>query len=570
MTATRRLAAILVADVVGYSRLMEADEAGTLAAMEERYHGTLEPALREFGGRIVKTMGDGVLAEFASAVNAVKAALALQERMAGANDGLAEDRRIALRIGINLGDVVGDGDDVFGDGVNIAARLEALAPPGGICVSAKVHDEARGKVEAEFADLGEQKLKNIVAPVRAYAWPTGAVARPASGKPSIAVLPFANMSGEPEQQYFSDGITEDIITELARFRNLHVIARNSSFRHRGSDLDMIRVGRELGADYLVEGSVRKLGPRIRISVQLIDAKTEHHLWAEKFDRAMEQIFTVQDQVVRTIVGSLSGRLSAAGAELAKRKPPASLAAYECVLQADALPLADPALRLEARRLYQRALELDPNYARAHALLSINYNMEWDSRPDTPPEFLDRALDHAKRAVALDENDGLCHDALALAALNHRDFALAEHHHLRAIELNPNQPGFLASAGFLFNHLGEPERAIAYFKEARLADPLFEPSWYWPALGAAHFNARQYEEALDAFARAPRPAAWQHALAAACHAFLDRPDMARKHAEEALKLAPGFTATRFFAKRALKREEDRRHGFEGMIKAGLPE
>jgi TolB-like protein len=542
--------------------------------MEERYAKVLEPTVREFGGRIVKTMGDGVLVEFASAVNAVKGAVTLQERMAAANDGVAENKRIVLRIGINLGDVIGEGEDIFGDGVNIAARLEPLAGAGGICISAKVYEEVRGKIDAAFEDIGEQRLKNIATAVRAYRWGAiGASATPAApvaAKSSIAVLPFANMSGDPEQQYFSDGITEDIITELARFRNLHVIARNSSFRHRGSDLDLIRVGRELGADYLVEGSVRKLGPRIRISAQLIDAKTGHHLWAEKFDRDPHEIFAVQDQVVRTIVGSLSGRLSAAGAELAKRKPPASLAAYECVLQADALPLADPALRLEARGLYERALELDPNYARAHALLSINYNMEWDSRPDAPPEFLDRAFEHAKRAVALDENDGLCHDALALAALNHRDYALAEHHHLRAIELNPNQPGFLASAGFLFNHLGEPERAIAYFKEARLADPLFEPSWYWSALGAAYFNARQYEEALAAFARARRPAAWQHALAAACHAFLGRPGMARQHVEEALKLAPGFSASRFFAKRALKREEDRRHGLEGMIKAGVPE
>ena len=360
----RRLAAILAADVVGYSRLMEFDEAGTLAALKARRRDVLGPLIAKYRGRLVKVMGDGVLVEFASAVNAVQCALDLQRSTDEANATLPEPRQIILRIGINLGEIIVEGSDLYGDGVNVAARLEALAEPGGVCISSKVHEEVRGKIDVAFADMGEQQLKNIAAPVRAYRLQSGVAAterrQSASNKPSIAVLPFANLSDDKEQQFFSDGITEDIITELARFRQMQVLARNSSFRYRGSDLDMVRVGRELGVHYLVEGSVRRIGARIRITAQLIDAKSGHHLWAEKFDRDQDDIFAVQDQVVRTIVATLVGRLQAAGADVAKRKPPAILAAYECVLRADALTLYDPASGAEARLLYERAIDSIPD------------------------------------------------------------------------------------------------------------------------------------------------------------------------------------------------------------------
>ena len=317
----RRLAAILAADVVGFSRLMEQDETGTLAALKARRRDVVSPLIGKHQGRLVKVMGDGVLVEFASAVSAVQCAIDLQRDTAAANEKLPEDKRIVMRVGINLGDVIVEGSDLYGDGVNIAARLEALAEPGGICISAKVHDEVRGKIDATFDDCGDQQLKNMEAPVRAWHWVDGggtsAAATPpraASDKPSIAVLPFANMSDDKEQRFFSDGITEDIITELARFRQMHVLARNSSFRYRGVDLDMVRVGRELGVQYLLEGSVRRIGTRLRITAQLIDAKSGHHLWAEKFDRDQNDIFAVQDQLVRTIVTTLAGRVQAAGAE----------------------------------------------------------------------------------------------------------------------------------------------------------------------------------------------------------------------------------------------------------------
>jgi adenylate cyclase len=326
--AHRRLAAILAADVVGYSRLMEQDEAGTLAALKTRRKGILQPLVIEYSGRIVKVMGDGVLVEFASAVNSVACAVELQKHMASANVGMSDKHHIVLRIGINLGDVMVEGSDLYGDGVNIAARLEGIAEPGAILVSGAAYDYVKNKVAVGFDDLGTRTLKNIVEPVRVYrvaGTPRVFVTKAATDKLSIAVLPFTNMSGEPEQQYFSDGITEDIITELSRFRSLSVLARNASFQFRDNSIDIKQVGHELGVQYVVEGSVRKFGDRIRITAQLIDAASGNHLWAERFDRDQRDIFAVQDQVVRTIVGTLVGRLEAADIEQAKRKPPASLA-----------------------------------------------------------------------------------------------------------------------------------------------------------------------------------------------------------------------------------------------------
>jgi TolB-like protein len=576
MTTNRRLAAIMMADVVGYSRMMAADEAGTYAAMEERFHGVLSPLIEKFNGRIVKLLGDGVLVEFASAVNSVQAAVEIQTKMAEANQALPEAKRIVLRIGINLGDVIGEGSDIYGDGVNVASRLETLAAPGGIVISDKVEAEVRGKIEAAFADMGEQQLKNIDRPIRAFR-STGEAAGPAPtgdarsrGKPSIAVLPFANMSGDPEQDYFSDGITEDIITELARFRHLHVVARNSSFAHRGNNLDLVRVGRELGVDHLVEGSVRKIGPRIRITAQLIDAKTGHHVWAEKFDRDRNEIFDVQDQVVRTIVGTLTGRLSAATAEVAARKHPSSLAAYEYVLRADSLPFIDAEAQKEARKLHEAAIALDPTYARAYALLAVNYNVEWERNFDAPDSLLDKALELAKRGVELDENDSVCQNALGLIYLHRRQFALAEHHYQRALALNPNRAVLLASAGYLYSSLGQPEKGVSLYKEANLLDPFYQATWYWVSLGSAHFNARQYEEAIAALDHGSEGWDWKYAILAAANAQLGRMDEAARYAAEVLKLTPDFSIQANMSREPLRRASDAEHLVEALRKAGLPE
>jgi len=377
----RRLVAILAADVAGYSRLMERDEAGTLEALKSRRRNILAPILTEHHGRIVKLMGDGVLVEFGSAVIAVQCAVDLQRRMDEANAGLAEDRRILLRIGINLGDVIVEGGDLYGEGVNIAARLQAMAVPGGICLSQTMVNHVSNKVEVQFEDLGERKLKNLDRPVRVYrvvgmasalerplAIPGPPAAESPTG-PSIALLPFVNLSGDTEQNYFSDGITEDIIAGLSRFRQLFVIARNSSFQYRDRTVDVRQVARELGVRFVVEGSVRKAGTHLRVTVQLVEAATGKHLWAEKFDRDLPDIFAVQDEIAHSIVASVAGRIEEADRRRALRKRAADLTAYDLLLRGKhCLAQGSQQQVLEARAMLQRSVELDPEYAEAYVVL----------------------------------------------------------------------------------------------------------------------------------------------------------------------------------------------------------
>ena len=350
--AQRRLAAILAADVVGYSRIMERDEAGTLAALKSRRRDVLYPIVAKHQGRTFKVTGDGVLVEFASAVNAVQCAVDLQRDMAAANADQPEERHIVLRIGINLGDVMVEGSDIYGDGVNIAARLEAMAEAGGILVSGTAYDHTKNKIKIGFNDLGAQNLKNIAEPIRAYrvaSTPVVAIKppNPTSEKPSIAVLPFINMSGNSEEGYFSDGITEDIITELSRWKELRVLSRHSSFQYRDKATDVQQAGRDLGVGYVVEGSVRRIGERLRVTAQLIDTVSGGHIWAERYDREANDVFAVQENVVQTLVGTLVGRVRAAGVAVAKRKSPSNLDAYECVLRGRALPWSEPELRSNA-------------------------------------------------------------------------------------------------------------------------------------------------------------------------------------------------------------------------------
>jgi adenylate cyclase len=570
----RRLAAILAADVVGYSRLMELDEVGTLAALKSRRKDILAPLVAKHQGRVFKVTGDGVMVEFASAVNAVQCAIDLQQAMTEAANQQPEDRRIVLRIGINLGDVVVERGDLYGDGVNIAARLETAADPGGIFISGTAYDQVRNKFETAFEELGEQSLKNIGAPVRVYRVAGLArlpiAAAVAANKPSIAVLPFVSMSGDVEQQYFGDGITEDIITELARFRSLHVLARNTSFRYRGQDVDVQRVGRELGVQYIVEGSVRRIGDRIRITAQLIDTATGHHVWAERFDRNQEELFAVQDQVVKTIAATLVGRMQAAATERAQRKPPASLAAYELVLKGDALPLYRPGSAEEARKLFEQAIALDPGYAKAYALLANLEMTDWYRDFNAPPEILDRAFALAQKAVAIDPNDP--HSQVAVARLHQTRgaYARAEYHYGKARELNPNSALLMAGFGDLNITLGDPEKALDYFREARALDSFFEPSWLWPITGVAHFMARQYEEAIAALERSNEPPYWAHLYMAASHAMLGNAERARHHAAETLRLKPDFTIDRAMTRQPLRRDSDRAHLLEALRKAGLPE
>ena len=571
----RRLVAILAADVVGFSRLMERDDAGTLSLLKDRREQIIDRETARHGGRLVKVMGDGLLIEFASAVQAVACGQDVQQAMAAANADADPDQRIVLRIGINLGDVIIDGDDLYGDGVNIAARLQSIAEPGEIWLSRQVHDQVETKLDVAFDDLGLKELKNIARPVQVFRiagtrQEAGPPAPVDTKRPSVAILPFANMSGDPEQRYFSDGITEDIITELSRFRQLKVVARNSSFRYRDLDVDIRRVGRELGVNYVVEGSVRRLGKRLRITAQLIDGATGSHLWAERFDRDESEIFAVQDQLVRTIVATLAGRLQAAGAEGARRKPPTSLAAYECVLKADALPFGDPAAEAEAMALYEQAIKLDPSYARAYALLANLLRLKWDYGAGGEPAVLARAFDLARKAVALDENDGMCHGILGLVHLARYDHDLAEHHYQKALSLNANSATLLASMGFLYTYLGRPEEALDLFREARVIDPFYNPSWYWSAVGAAHFMTRQFDAAVAALNRATMTPYWAHAYLAAAHALGGRPDRAQQHAAEVRRLFPAYSVSRHATGEPYKRRSDLELLTSGLRQAGLPD
>jgi TolB-like protein len=389
-------------------------------------------------------------------------------------------------------------------------------------------------------------------------------------KPSIAVLPFDNLSGDPGERYFSDGITEDIITDLSRFRSLFIIARNSSFQFRDRATDVRRIARELGVQYVVEGSVRKGEGRLRITAQLIDATTGNHLWAERYDRSLEDIFTVQDAVVRTIAGTLVGRLEAAGAERARRKPPTSLVAYDYVLRGKALPLGDLQSDAEKRRMYQKAVELDPNYALAHALLALSVFLEWFRDMAGSDVVLGRAVGLAKKAVTLDENDSTCQSVLGWMYLFYKSFDLAEEYYRRALELNPTDPEQIARMSFLYACRGRPDEAVNCLKQARLIDPYFNPTWYWHHLGYSHFIARRYEEAIVAFNRSSTMPFWVQAYLAACHGLTDRVDLAWEFACEVLRLAPDFSSARLAAKEPFERPADREHLIEGMRKAGLPE
>jgi adenylate cyclase len=568
----RRLAAVMAADVVGYSRLVEQDEATTLAALKDRRRRVLNPLLATHQGRIVKLMGDGFLAEFGSAVNAVDCAIALQRGMEEANANLSQDRRIIMRVGISLGDVVVEGTDLFGDGVNIAARLEQLADPGGILISGPVRDFVRYRPEIALEDAGLQTLKNISAPVQC--WRLSGCARnmaptpkPMASKPSIAILPFNNMSGDPSQSYFSDGITEDIITELSRFRSLLVIARNSSFQYRDKAVDIRRAARELGAQYVVEGSVRAHDSRVRITAQLIDANSGNHIWSERYDRHMQDLFAVQDEVARKIVATVTGRVENVEIEGAVHRRTENLTAYDLLLRGIELVRGNSsAENKSARELFERAVELDPRFALAHAYLAMSLLVE--HRYDSAPiEIIERAIGEALTAVKLDSSESRCHQFLAQAYRFHGDYDLSVNHFERARSLNPNDANGLALMGSTLAVAGRPDEAADLIRQAMTLNP-FHPPWYWNQLAIALYAARRYEEAIDADRQASgQTQFWYLARIAACLAQLERMDESRGYVAEVLRRKPDF---RLSGIRLRYRDPaDAEHVLEGMRKAGLP-
>lgn len=564
----RRLAAILAADVVGYSRLMGVDEAGTLAALKTRRRNVLDPLVAKHQGRIFKTTGDGVLVEFGSAVNAVQCAVDLQQGMAAANVEQPEESRIVLRIGVNLGDVMAEGGDLYGEGVNIAARLEGIAEPGGILVSGTAYDHARNKIKVGFDDLGLQALKNISEPVRAYrVTGTPAVSvippKPATDNPSIAVLPFTNMSGDPEQEYFSDGMTEDIITELGRFRELLVIARNSSFTFKGRAVDPKEVSRTLGAHFVVEGSVRKAGNRVRVTAQLIEASSGSHLWAERYDRNIEDIFAVQDEVVSTIVATLVGRLSSSGAEQSRRKPPQLWAAHDYFLQG-----RERAIRFDAEAaapLLRRAIELDPAYARAYGWLSMQLYVLYSAHGRR--EDLEDELKVARRAIELDPLDSVGHQAFGLVCSQMRQYDLAGIHFDRAVSLNPNDVYASTLRGLWLAFVGRGEEALRSLDADLRRDP-FPPTWYWGCRGVAFLQLRRHAEALEAFQHMDLLHWWIHCYITVCHAHLGRIEFAKREASEVLHLKPDFSIAAFERSEWWRDPADLEHIEDGMRKAGL--
>jgi adenylate cyclase len=512
---SRRLTTILAADVVGYSRLMAADEAGTLAALKAQRRELVEPKLEAYGGRIVKLMGDGVLMEFASVVDALTYAVEVQREVALHNGEVPEDRRIVYRIGLNIGDIIVDGDDIYGDGVNIAARLEGLAEPGGICLAQNVYNEVRAKVDLAFEDLGEKQVKNIPAPIRVYAVKMaegGSVAPRGKGshaampklpdRPSIAVLPFDNMSGDPEQDYFADGIVEDIITELSRDPDLFVIARNSSFAYKGQSPDIRQVARELGVRYVLEGSVRKAGNRIRLNAQLIEAETGHHVWAERYDRTLEDVFEVQDELTTTIQNRLVQRVRDSGIEGLMRQAPADMNAYDHMLRAMGLLLRfNRTNNEEAMREARAALDLDPDYGRAHAMLAwAHLYSVWSAWANDIAQAIEQGHVAAKEAVAADRNDYWSYSALGFAELcKHRnDHAIAALD--RAVALNPNSADVHAMRGIALNYLGRPKEGLREVELAIRHNP-HHPDWYLMGSGRAYYMLGRYEEAMPILERA---------------------------------------------------------------------
>jgi len=536
----RRLAAILAADVVGYSRLMEADEAGT-ARMLRDHRAAADPLVAEHGGRIVKTTGDGVLVEFSSVVGAVRCAVALQKLMAERNAGVSVERRMDWRIGVHLGDILIDGDDILGDGVNLAARLEGVAEPGGICISEDAFRQVRGKIETEFLDSGEQALKNIARPVRIYraqpasapvsAVPT-ATAFVLPDKPSIAVLPFQNMSGDPEQEYFVDGMVEEIITALSRIRWLFVIARYSSFSYKGLSPDVKQVGRELGVRYVLEGSVRKAGGRVRITAQLIDALSGTHLWADRFDGSLEDVFELQDKVASSVAGVIEPTLQAAEAARSAARPTTDLTAYDLYLRAYAMVSSSAARIPEAARLMEQAIARDPRYGPALAWASICCNrLLRDGRSEDPEADRLKGVDFARRALEVAGDDpGILVNAVQALAFFGEDIGAMMGLVDRALALNPNFARGWHISGVLRLWAGQPDIAIEHLEAALRLSPRARVGHSLNVIGLAHFVRRRFDQAVPKLLLAiqqdphqPQP----YRVLAACYAHMGRLDDARE-------------------------------------------
>jgi adenylate cyclase len=573
----RRLSAIVAADIAGYSALMGADEARTVRDLKG-HQAVVLPMVGEFAGRIIDTAGDGILAEFPSVVNAVKCAVAIQSKMAERNAAIEPARRMQFRVGINIGDVVYDEARIYGDGINVAARLEGIAQPGGICISSKVYEEVSGRIDLVCQDIGDQQLKNIARPVRAYhvrldgIAPTASAAPALPEKPSIAVLPFQNMSGDQEQEYFADGMTEDLITDLSKVSGLFVIARNSSFVYKGRPVKVQEIGRDLGVRFVLEGSIRKAGNRVRITAQLIDAGSGGHLWAERFDRDLTDIFSTQDEVVEKIVGALAVTLTRGEEQRLRRRGTGNVEAYEYWLRARELGLRGTRESVaQARAMHRRAIELDGNFAAPHVGLSLaaitDYINDW--APD-PAQALDEGERWARRALELNDQEPGSHLALGNVLLWRRDHegALAEFG--RMIALDPNFALGHTATGFALMYAGRAAEALEPIAMSMRLDPHYS-SIVLHFLAQANFSLGNYETAaqqlLDRIARNPSTDA-SRMLLASCYGHLGRTQDARAAWAELLKVNPDFSLMQRARVLPYKQASDFQRIAEGLAKAGL--
>jgi adenylate cyclase len=590
----RKLTTILAADVVSFSKMMGEDEVSTLNDLKS-CREIIDASIHEHHGRIFGSAGDSVIAEFGSPVQAVFCALEFLKLIGERNAHLADHPAMQFRVGINIGDVIIDNENLYGDGVNVAARLESIANPGNICISRKVFDEVKRKIDVIFVEGGQQHLKNIDEPVSVYhieaAVPSiGGKERATPGstqasgtksktgattggfdKPSIAVLPFTNLSTDPEQGFFADGITEDIITALSRFPTLVVIARNSSFMYKDKSVNVTQVGQELGARYVVEGSVRKAGNRIRVTVQMIEASTGEHIWAERYDRELHDIFELQDELSQSIVATLPGRLESAEMQHLIQKPPEDMAAYDYLLAAKIhhhkFTKKDNSKAME---LLNKAIELDPRFAPAHAWKACVMGQAIVRGYSENRDNMSReALKAVETAYKLDENDVEANRILCEVAMHNRDWSKAKLHQDRALRLNPNDPRLVAQRGELLTWLGQAEEGLSMIEKAMRLDP-YDAQARAHLRGRALFVLRRYDAAIEAYKMKTSPRADHIADLAACYAQLGNETEARAQIEAALKLNPALTISSYLGDLLYCVDTDRQHHIEALRKAGLPE
>jgi adenylate cyclase len=568
---------------------MEANEEATLVTLNT-YRRFIDERIAEHRGRVFGSAGDSVIAEFASPVEAVRCGVVIQQELQSRNRGLPEDRQMRFRVGINLGDIMAEGENLYGDGVNIAARLEELAEPGGICVSGTAHDHITGKIEMPFEDAGEQAVKNISKPVRVFRWsadilgPATAVvetegALPLPDKPSVAVLPFTNMSADSDQDFFADGIAEDIITELSKFHSLFIIARNSSFAFKGQPLDVKALSKKLGVRYVVEGSVRRAGNRVRITAQLIDALFDQHLWAEHYDRDLDDIFAVQDEVTRQIVTAIEPTVGSAERSRAHRKHPESLDAWESYQRGMWHLYRNTAEEnSEAAKLFRRAIEIDPNFSPAHAGLAyalyLSVTQGFTSEPE-PEAFLVKAHEAAQRAILLDPDDTFGHIAMGRIRQTRGEHEIALSAYENALGLNPNLAAAHYGLGFVLTYSGHPEEALRELDEAIRLSPRDPILWGFLMVKAQAFLFMEsYAEALDWVHKAlshPNVGIWAYVTEVVVLAHLDRIEEARQALRRVMAIKPDFNMEFVTGTVQIERYVAGSGRYiDGLRKAGLPE